>query len=233
MNAPLVRTFWLSRLGTAPAACEDAFAVRPGWPFAAAVADGATESAFAGAWARHLVRHFCRELPATPAALRDRLVRWRAVWQPNRQPAALPWYVAAKLEEGAHAALLGLVIRSDGSWQAVAVGDAVLLHLRGKRLLQAWPLDDPAQFHHRPALISSRVEAELPDVGGQTGCWAPGDAFVLATDALGAWLLATDPTLPLRLTTEALASQITAARRRRTLRNDDVAAVVVRCPGVQ
>ncbi len=230
MDAPLVRTFWLPRAGASLDACEDAFAVRPGWPFAAAVADGATESAFAGAWARHLVQHFCRDLPATPATLQDQLVHWRAAWQPDRLGATSPWYVAAKLEEGAHAALLGLVVHSDGTWQAVAVGDAVLLHLRGKRLLQAWPLDDPAQFHHRPALISSRVEAALPEVEGWRGEWRPGDAFVLATDALGAWLLATDPALPLCLPPEGLAAHVTAARRRRTLRNDDVAAVVVHCP---
>ncbi len=229
MHAPLVRTFWLPRDGAAPTACEDAFAVRPGWPFAAAVADGATESAFSGAWARHLVQCFCRDLPATPEALQHRLASWRASWQPDL-PATLPWYVAAKVEEGAHAALLGLIVQPEGTWQAVAVGDAVLLHLRAAQLLKAWPIDNPAHFHHRPALLGSRDDSGLVPVEGIEGRWKPGDAFVLATDALGAWLLGDDPTLPLRLTTGELAQHVTAARHRRALRNDDVAAVVVHCP---
>ncbi|BBM70563.1 protein phosphatase 2C domain-containing protein [Rhodothermus marinus] len=229
MRAPLVRTFWLPRDGAAPTACEDAFAVRPGWPFAAAVADGATESAFSGAWARHLVQCFCRDLPATPEALQHRLADWRAAWQPD-VPETLPWYVAAKLEEGAHAALLGLVVQPDGTWRAVAVGDAVLLHLRGTRLLAAWPIDDPSRFHHRPVLLGSRDDGMPPPVEVTGAQWLPGDAFVLATDALGAWLLGDDPTLPLRLTTGELARHVTAARRRHALRNDDVAAVVVHCP---
>ncbi len=228
MHTPLVRTFWLPRDGSSPTACEDAFAVRSGWPFAAAVADGATESAFSGAWARYLVQCFCRDLPATPAALQQRLAHWRAAWQPD-VPATFPWYVAAKLEEGAHAALLGLVVQPDGTWQAVAVGDAVLLHLRRNQLRAAWPIDDPGRFHHRPTLIGSRDDS-APPVEGTKGRWTSGDAFVLATDALGAWLLGDDPTLPLRLTTEELARHVTAARRRRALRNDDVAAVVVHCP---
>ncbi|SHK18612.1 protein phosphatase 2C domain-containing protein [Rhodothermus profundi] len=230
MDAPLVQTFWLPRAGSSLAACEDAFAVRPGWPFAAAVADGATESIFSGAWARHLVQRFCQELPATPERLRQRIVAWRACWQPGAPQAALPWYLAAKLEEGAHAALLGLVVQSDGTWRAVAVGDAVLLHLRQGCLRQAWPLEDPAGFHHRPVLISSRGDAALPAVEGMAGRWRAGDAFILATDALGAWLLATNPARLLQLAPEEWAVHITAARRRRDLRNDDVAAVVVHCP---
>lgn len=225
----VVHTFWLPRAGASPAAYEDAFAVRPGWPFAVAVADGATESAFSGAWARHLVAHFCQELPATPAELQHRLGAWRASWHPLAPSAGLPWYMAAKLEEGACAALLGLIVAPDGSWQAVAVGDAVLLHLRKAQLLQAWPLDDPARFHHRPVLISSQHEVDLTHMEGVEGRWRPGDAFVLTTDALGAWLLASDPTLPLRLVADELAQRVEVARRCRALRNDDVTAVVVRC----
>lgn len=209
-------------------AYEDAFAVRPGWPFAAAVSDGATETAFAGSWARYLAQSFCQELPLTLEDLNTCLPKWRAGWEKNLPIAPLPWYLAAKLDEGACAALLGLGLQANGNWQAVAVGDAVLFHLRQEQLLQAWPLNHPDQFSQRPALISSQANVDAAAVVLK-GRWRPGDAFILATDALAAWLLGSDPALPLRLTSVELAAQLRTARQRRALRNDDVTAVVIFC----
>ncbi len=223
----LVRTFWLPRAPADSVAYEDAFAVQPGWPFAAAVADGATETAFAGSWARYLVQSFCRELPLTPGTFQDSLSRWRTDWTATLPTASLPWYLAVKLDEGACATLLGMVLYADGNWQALAVGDAVLFHLRQVQLLQAWPLSHAGQFTQRPSLISSRAEASPAAVDIISGGWKPGDAFILATDALAAWLLRTDPTLPLRLTSAELATRVQAARQQRSLRNDDVTAVVI------
>lgn len=78
-----------------------------------------------------------------------------------------------------------------GSWQAVAVGDSCLFQVRGDSLLAAFPLQSPEQFSDTPALISSHLarNGRVP-IHILSGRWQPGDAFILATDALAAWFLA-------------------------------------------
>src|SRR4051794_41014129 len=87
---------------------EDAWAADPA-AGRFAVADGASESAFAGLWARLLAEGFV-------AARRPRaFAGWRG--GPRRRWAAgvmgleLPWYGEMKRAEGAFATLLGLALR--------------------------------------------------------------------------------------------------------------------------
>ena len=64
MTAPrTARGFRLARRGLSADECEDAWAV-DAESIRVAVADGATESAYAGLWARLLVEEFTRELLA-------------------------------------------------------------------------------------------------------------------------------------------------------------------------
>jgi hypothetical protein len=152
--------------------------------FRCAIADGASESAFANVWARLLVRGFGRR--------RMRLGRLRRLWQRATSGRPLPWYLETKILHGAHAAFVGLSIReaspngqvteepapepaappewielppadetpvgSDeaGSWRALAVGDSCLFHVRGGELLLVGPLGASDQFGNTPALLSSR-----------------------------------------------------------------------------
>ena len=80
---------WAVSKGDANAdAYEDAAHVRAeAWPVRAAVADGATESAFAGAWAERLACGVVEEDATTPEALRahPRLARFIA-WVRERPP---------------------------------------------------------------------------------------------------------------------------------------------------
>lgn len=227
------RALWLPRRGHGVDEYEDAWALPEGdgLPLRAAVADGATETAFARGWAR-LAAAGAAALPElTPAALADALPAWRRRWEGEVRPRLrdLPWWAAAKADEGAAATLLALDVGPDGTWHALAVGDCNLIHLHAGGVA-AWPHDDPAAFGHTPALL--HTAGGEPDVLVHGGRWRPGDAFVLATDAAAAWLLRAGPAAVLEMDEEAFEEAfeeaVEAARADGALRNDDVTVVVVR-----
>jgi hypothetical protein len=239
-----VRTLWTPKSGHTAEEYEDAFAARAdAWPVRAAVADGATESAFARAWARRLATGYVERAPANATAFAATLPAWQAEWQEaiDAQAETLPWYAAAKAEQGAFAALLGLTLRRDaeagdteagGTFEALAVGDCVLLHLRGLALARAWPLARPGDFDHHPALVPSRPAADAPAAATLTGRWQPGDAFALATDAVAAWLLRTGPAVARVLRTPfAFGLAVETGRLAGTCANDDSTLVVVEVEG--
>src|SRR5690242_16921574 len=95
--------FRLPRRGYSADEYEDAFAGddRTG---RFAVADGATESSFAAAWARLLVEEYVR----TPTRWSSWLPAVRRRWAAGVEGRPLPWYAEAKAEEGAYATLLGV-----------------------------------------------------------------------------------------------------------------------------
>ncbi len=189
-----------------------------------ALADGATESAFAGLWARTLVGSFVAPESAVPETFGEFLHRARRAFGEAvaEREAGLSWYASAKAEEGAHAAFLGLVLYPDHAWRAVAVGDCCLLHLREGALLEAWPISDPAAFDHRPDLVTSRYEdTHAPTT--TSGQWADGDRLLLASDALAAHLL----TLNAIPADFADFGAFVAAARDAGMHNDDVTLVEV------
>lgn len=189
-----------------------------------AIADGATESAFAGLWARTLVASFVAPESAVPETFGEFLHRARRAFGDAmaERESGLAWYASAKAEEGAHAAFLGLVLYPDHAWRAVAVGDCCLLHLRDGDLLDAWPISDPDAFGHRPDLVTSRFEdVHAPET--TSGQWADGDRLLLASDALAAHLLAQDA-IP---TDFDDFDSFVADARRAGMRNDDVTLVEV------
>lgn len=208
---------------------EDAASVwATSWPVRAAVADGATESMFAKRWAEILVDGL-ETIDMTPDALAEALPEWRTEWKSAvaDRADALPWYASAKADEGAHATLLGLDVRPDGRWEALAVGDCVLLHVHEGRLETAWPHESPDAFSNRPPLLSSRSDRTAPPTETTTGEWHAGDAFLLATDAVAAWLLTTDPVAARAWDAQEFADAVEAARTNGSLRNDDSTLVVI------
>ena len=236
--------FWLPKAGNTDGEYEDAF-----WPgesretlaeeLRAAVADGATETSFAGLWANQLVRAHCAGMPAEdwPA----QLPHLRAQWRNQIQNDSLPWYAEEKARSGAFSSLLGLTLqmgeRDDtpsGRWQAVAIGDSCLFQIRNESLLVSFPLSLSEQFNSRPNLLSSIY---APEDAEQTftvtaGDWQSDDAFYLMTDALACWFLrecekGAHPWAILRdlNTQDAKASfpdLIAQLRAERRMRNDDV-----------
>jgi hypothetical protein len=143
----------------------------------------------------------------------------------QERAAEQPWYVQAKAEEGAFATGLVFSVHDDGTWAAASIGDCCLFHLRGETV-QAWPTDDPEAYTNRPDLIPSRGADRIPTPDTTTGRWVPGDTFLLATDAVAAWLLRAGP----RSVLEADASfeaTVETARADATLRNDDATLLIL------
>lgn len=224
------RAFWAPKAGQEAADYEDAHAVRAGdGPVRAAVADGATESAFARPWAEALVEGYVRGGVSGAEALAAHLPAWRRAWEEAVRPrlAGLPWYAAAKADEGAFAALLGLAVDPGGAWHALSVGDACLFHLRDEEVLASWPFEDADAFTNRPALLATRPDVSAPPVAERAGRWRSGDAFLLATDALAAWLLRTDPADARMWDAARFEARVAEGRADGTLRNDDITLLVL------
>lgn len=231
------RGFGLPKRGNAPEEYEDAFA---GDAAAGrfAVADGASESAFAGPWARLLVEEFVR----TPGSWAAWLPALRECWAAEVGGRPMAWYEEAKFQEGAFATLLAVQLgRPAGegrpAWEAWAVGDSCLFHLREGRLLRAFPLDRSADFGTAPALVCSRPPApqtRRPRRNSALGEWQPGDRLLLATDALAQWFLQQveadrSPWEEVgRLETDAaFADWVGRLRDHEGMRNDDVTLVSI------
>jgi hypothetical protein len=169
---------------------EDAWAADPvAGRFA--VADGASESAFAGLWARLLTEGFI-------AARRPRdFTGWldgpRRRWAAEVMEPELPWYGEMKRAEGSFATLLGVVVRPPtpgrfGRWLAAAVGDACLIRVRGGRRVRAFPVAQSSDFGNEPRLIGSRGgPPTAPEYA--SGRLRAGDRLILMTDALAQWFL--------------------------------------------
>jgi hypothetical protein len=190
----------LQKGGNAPAEYEDAFFPRGNFQleahtFRVCVADGATETSYSGEWAQTLAWGYGRgriaagRLPQTLTPLQRR-------WQMAVGSQPLPWYATEKLQLGAFSTLLGVTIRDEGRrWEATAAGDSCLFQVRDGRSIGSFPLTDSESFSSHPALLSS-LPARLHDmdsvVAQTSGEWWPGDAFLLATDALAQWLMKGD-----------------------------------------
>ena len=183
-----------------------------------AVADGASESMLAGAWAGRLTRAVGglagQELGADVLAERicGAAARWpayvnRYVRRRERLGRPIAWYEESKLEQGAFATLLGVSFsrimgpESDngdgdadrGTWSAAALGDSCGFQVRDARLVQAFPIESSADFDTSPHLAGTRApDRELLEARAVTrrGTWLPGDVFYLATDAAAQWFLA-------------------------------------------
>jgi hypothetical protein len=180
------QTFHVPKNGHTLEEYEDAFAGDPkSGRFA--VADGASESAFAASWARILVNAYVGKPGAWSAWLPEARKQWRT--RLNR--ADFSWYAQTKFDEGAYAALLG--VHFDGpNWQAEAVGDSCVFQVRDNGLRRAFPLRRSADFSNQPNLLGSRFQRGS---GTRTrrlhleSEWQPGDMLFLMTDALAHWFL--------------------------------------------
>ena len=245
------KTWRLSKAGNRPDECEDAFrVVYPSGASAeivqAAVCDGASESAFAREWAEILANAFVdRPLDfsrLTEDSLKTWLKRGQEEWHGRIPWDRIPWHGEAKARAGAFATLLGLTIGADLEnprqfwWQAVAVGDSCLFVVRDDRLLLSFPLEDAGEFDNNPALVCSNPansQGLREDVRRQSGECAPGDRFILASDALAAWFLANygageRPWEKLMALGPAdRDAWLGDQRRERLMRNDDTTMVII------
>ena len=213
-----------------------------------ALADGASESAFAKPWAQILTESFARARRPfdlsnpTQCALESWLAPSQQEWDKKVPWDRIPWHGEAKARAGALATLLALSIEPNRSgrpsWQAVAVGDSCLFVVREDDLLLSFPLEDPAQFNNTPALICSNP-ANNRGIGEQVrlsqGACAAGDLFILASDALACWILERAAagekpweTLLVLDSPVRWDDWVQAQRREHTMKNDDTTLIIVK-----
>lgn len=191
MDAPnellTCRCLQLTKAGNSDAECEDAAA----WDCATgrfAIADGASESIFAGEWAT-LLCHSFKDDPPTDSLSSLWLLERQKQWRAQVGGRSDSWFLEQKIHDGAAATFLGLVIDvANAAWHAVAVGDSCLFQIRDDELLRAFPIERAGLFGSRPPLIGS-TQAEKVEPLQHQGSLQQGDAFILATDAAAEWIL--------------------------------------------
>ncbi len=236
------RAVCLPKRGNAADEYEDAFAANAG-AGRFAVADGASESSFAGLWARLLTEGFASA--KRPWDDFDWLAPLRRRWAEDVDARPLPWFAETKREEGAFATLLGAAFLPpreglSGRWRALAVGDCCLFRVGRGRVVQSFPLHQSSDFGNRPSLLGSRAPRRgEPEPRLAHGRWRAGDHFLLATDALAQWFLRrteeggrpweeVEPLLADNAPEGALASWAEERRAGGDLHNDDVTLLAVR-----
>ncbi len=77
-------------------------------------------------------------------------------------------------------------------WQGVALGDAVLFHVRASRLIAILPKIGPGDFGKWPAGVftkRSQLDWMTAELRGDRGLLEPGDFLFAATDAMAHWIL--------------------------------------------
>jgi hypothetical protein len=167
-----------------------------------ALADGATEAYDSIRWVAQLLDSFMGSADAAgPALDKESMLRWfeasQHTWT-SAPPRFANFFEERKFAEGSFATLLGCEIRRVGpdrlAWDAVALGDTVLFHVRNRQLIEHFPrigVDDfglnPAGVHtHADALAGMMAELQIT-----TGVHhlQPGDQMFFATDALAAWII--------------------------------------------
>lgn len=230
------RSFQLQKGGNTAEEMEDAVATNPECG-RFAVADGASETIFAGNWANMLASAFVDSPPRTRQAWREWVQPLRHRWWEEVRDCTLSWAAEHKLDKGAAATLLGLTLRPDATWSAVAVGDTCLFHTRGDEVIAAFPLSRSIEFNNHPSLIGSRPAAPWFEPLSLDGALQPGDRLWMMTDAVAQWFLKRDecddnPTTDLKqlLDTDRQGEQtnrVIGWRKSRSLRNDDVMVLLI------
>jgi hypothetical protein len=223
------QTFHVPKKGHTAQEYEDAFAGDPALG-RFAIADGASESSFAGPWARLLVRAYVRK----PGEWSAWLGVARKRWQARLGQRELPWYAQAKVEDGAFAAFLGVHFEN-GHWHAAAVGDSCLFQVRGDLLHRAFPIRRSRNFGNQPNLLGSRRHADHQARTRRIhlqGDWQAGDRLYLMTDSLACWFLEQVEAqgkpwseLSTLETADDFASWMDGLRRAGKIRNDDVTLI--------
>ena len=161
-----------------------------------AVTDGATEAFDARKWAERLAQHWVEnESALTPEEFRDWVATEGRELHESWSCLSLSWYSEEKARNGSFAAFAGVEFDLKGdspSWQAIALGDACLLHCRCGELLKSLPLSHSESFNSAPVLVASNSslhEISMQSVVVESGSCESEDVFLLLSDAMASWCL--------------------------------------------
>lgn len=190
-----LRQLLLPKLDHDASECEDAIACDT-HTARFAVTDGATEAFHARKWARNLAEHWvCKEATLKLEDFRKWVADEGRELHDSWNGLTMSWYSEEKARTGSFAAFVGveLDLRTDTpSWQAIALGDACLLHCRGRALLKSLPLSRSESFNSAPVLVASNAalhESTMASVVIDSGSCENGDVLLMMSDAAAAWCL--------------------------------------------
>ena len=200
-----------------PDDCQDAWDMNEGIA-RYAVADGATRSLFPKQWAKLLVNRFCQKNVLslekgnwqewiTPLQ-RDWLKQVTAIVQETKRFISID---RLSKSESAAATFVGLEFDKDAmAWKAGIVGDSCLFQIRSSQLMESYPIKQSEDFDNHPEAFASFEKDNYAKPRIVEGMAAPGDQFILATDALAKWIIQHEE-----------AGQLEAALNRLTALEDD------------
>ena len=244
--------FYAPKHGNAEAEWEDGAAAAPadgrGRGPRFAVADGATQGFGSARWAQQLVAGFVGDQGAAPDLAVDALHRWASDMQRRwhddpRLAGATDLQRLKQATVGSFATFLGCELLDLGGrrprWAAVALGDAVLFHVRAHRVVAQFPSIDPDAFGSNPDGLptgSDGLADMMERAAFASGDLADGDVLYLATDAFAQWVAAADLRDPRALWTalagldhpEAFRALVAGRRAAGEMVNDDVTLMRVR-----
>lgn len=168
-----------------------------------AVADGATETYESRRWVDMLISSFLSTDPAGgpgwPELEHGSMVAWFKAMQAQwwaAAPTTLDYMEQLKIRQGTLSTFVGGQILNLHTgvpvWQAVALGDSVLFHVRNGKLFKHFPPLRSSDFDSAPDGITTRPEG-LGRMGQQLklcgGSLEPDDIIFVATDALAKWII--------------------------------------------
>ncbi len=214
-----------------------------------AVADGATETYDSRRWANQLITSFLspgHDGGGRPDLGRGTMSAWFKAMQERWQaqtPATDDYIDRLKLDQGTLATFVGGELTGlDGAapaWQAAALGDVILFHVRNERLVTHFPPLSSKDFDSAPEGITT-LPAYLGRMSDrllfQHGRLAPGDMIFIATDAFAKWMITGvergDGALWAVLGSlghpATFAQLVSAERRTMALKDDDVTLMRIR-----
>ena len=234
------------KIGNLPGQNDDAWGFnRAGEVVSVAVADGATESAFSGPWAREIVDSAVLWPDSLSIAEAQQKLRGLgATFQRRRlsKAAEMPWYMVEKATRGASATLLWIVVDLSRRWYQVRhIGDScsVVIPSKADVIVLPKPLRFAENFGSDPYLVGS--VARDGEIGGlkpwlrksrKRKLEVGTTQFIAMTDALAAWFMAASERgdrpweVLARLTSNAdLREFVETQRKIGRLRNDDTTVV--------
>ncbi|MCE6997167.1 hypothetical protein LZG04_20515 [Saccharothrix sp. S26] len=243
--------FYAPKRGNADAEWEDGAAAAPaqaGRGPRFAVADGATQGFGSARWAQQLVAGFVGDQGAPPDLAVDALHHWASDvqerWRDDpRLSGATDLQRLKQATVGSFATFLGCELRDltgpRPRWAAVALGDAVLFHVREHRVVAQFPRIAPEEFGSNPDGVPTGAAALAELIGRARfadGDLADGDLLYLATDAFAQWVTVADRRDPRALWStlagldhpEAFRGLVRGRRAAGEMVNDDVTLMRVR-----
>ncbi|HAF29437.1 MAG TPA: hypothetical protein DCG75_10360 [Bacteroidales bacterium] len=158
-----------------------------------AIADGATESSFAKEWSNLLTKSFDKFKLPLKETLLNKLTDLRKKQEVLLKDIELPWYAQEKAENGAFSAFLGIRIDLvNHNYEAIAIGDCCLFHIRNEVVIKQFPVMNSSEFGNNPYLISSKPNKNTDLVNyliEEKGDLSKGDILFLMSDALAHWFM--------------------------------------------